>query len=413
MRIAYLCKRHYMNHDVIADRYARLYEQPRQLALLGHDVLGLCLSYRRTDERNEVHEAGSGHLRWVGLAPGSLLPVGIAAYPKRALAELREFAPDVLVAASDAPHIVLGAWLAQRLGLPFAADIYDHFESFGLARLPGVIPLYRRALRNAAVVSCVSQPLANLVCAEYGARGEVLALPSTIDRSIFFPRHQRQCRQRLGLPLEARLIGTAGGLSREKGIAPLYEAFTALAQDDAQLHLVLAGSLDKNCMPPPHPRVRYLGQLPHTQTAELFSALDVGVVYVRNTPYGIYSFPQKALEMAACGLALAVARVGAMETMFANTPQALYDADDAIALAACLRHQLNSPARSTLKIMDWAEQAEVLSASYAKAVRGIKSTDVISADCREIIPSRPENPACAFPETPAPLPAIPQCHRTG
>lgn len=41
MRIAYLCKRQYMSHDVIVDRYARLYEQPRQLALRGHEVLGL------------------------------------------------------------------------------------------------------------------------------------------------------------------------------------------------------------------------------------------------------------------------------------------------------------------------------------------------------------------------------------
>ena len=32
MRIAYLCKRHYMGKDVVLDRYARLYEIPFQLA---------------------------------------------------------------------------------------------------------------------------------------------------------------------------------------------------------------------------------------------------------------------------------------------------------------------------------------------------------------------------------------------
>ena len=46
MRIAFLCKRRYMSKDVILDRYARLYEIPRQLALLGHEVLGLCMSYQ-------------------------------------------------------------------------------------------------------------------------------------------------------------------------------------------------------------------------------------------------------------------------------------------------------------------------------------------------------------------------------
>jgi hypothetical protein len=36
MRMAFLCKRHYMGKDVIADRYARLYEIPYQLVKLGH-----------------------------------------------------------------------------------------------------------------------------------------------------------------------------------------------------------------------------------------------------------------------------------------------------------------------------------------------------------------------------------------
>lgn len=36
MRILCLFKRRYMRKDVIVDRYARLYELPRQLALRGH-----------------------------------------------------------------------------------------------------------------------------------------------------------------------------------------------------------------------------------------------------------------------------------------------------------------------------------------------------------------------------------------
>ncbi len=215
MRIAYLCKRQYMGHDVVADRYARLYEQPRQLALRGHAVLGLCLSYRRTDPRDEAHEAEPGSLRWVGLAPGSLGVIGALRYPGQAFRVLRDFAPDLLVGASDAPHIVLGHWLARRLGVPFAADLYDHFESFGLSRLPGIVSLYRRALRDAAVVTCVSEPLAELVRRNYGALGTVLALPSTIDRTVFRPLDRSACRSQLGLPVDGKLVGTAGGLSRE------------------------------------------------------------------------------------------------------------------------------------------------------------------------------------------------------
>jgi glycosyltransferase involved in cell wall biosynthesis len=368
VRIAFLCKRQYMGHDVIADRYARLYEQPRQLALRGHAVLGLCLSYRRTDARDEVHDAAPGSLRWVGLAPGGLGPAGLAKYPRQTLRVLREFAPDLLVGASDAPQIVLGSWLARRLRIPFAADLYDHFESFGLSRLPGIVSLYRRALRDAVVVTCVSEPLAELVRRDYGAHGTVLALPSTIDRTVFRPLDRAACRAQLGLPPKAKLVGTAGGLSREKGIELLYRAFAQVARDDPEVHLVLAGPVDPKCTPPADPRVHHLGMLPHARTATLFNALDVGVVYLRDTPYGRYSFPQKAYEMAACRVPLAVARVGAMATMLQDWPQTLYEPDDAASLADCLAKQLARPQIAELEIPDWEKLAGRMEEAYRAAL---------------------------------------------
>lgn len=372
MRIAYLCKRQYMRHDVIVDRYARLYEQPFQLALRGHDVLGLCPSYRPTDERDETHEAAPGTLRWVGLAPGRSR-AGLLRYPARALAVLREFRPDILIAASDSPHIVLGSHLARRLGIPFAADLYDHFESFGLTRLPGMTRLYRRALREAAVVSCVSEPLAGLVKEGYGAHGEVFALPSTINREVFFPRDRAACRAALGLPADARLIGTAGGLVADKGIDTVYRAWERLAPQDESLHLVLAGPTDPNCPPPTGPRVHYLGMLPHARVAELVCALDVGIVYVRDTPYGRYSFPQKAYEMAACRVPLAVAGVGAMTAIFADLPRCLYTPDSHDDLARCLSDQLRDPRLAEIAIPDWTALGVRLEAALDRAVAGYRA----------------------------------------
>jgi glycosyltransferase involved in cell wall biosynthesis len=108
--------------------------------------------------------------------------------------------------------------------------------------------------------------------------------------------------------------------------------------------------------------------LPHAQTAELFNALDVGVVYLRDSPYGRYSFPQKAYEMAACGIPLAVTRVGAMETLFAERQQVLYEPDDAGSLAACLANQLSRPEIAALHIPDWAALAALMEAAYRAAV---------------------------------------------
>jgi glycosyltransferase involved in cell wall biosynthesis len=236
---------------------------------------------------------------------------------------------------------------------PFIADLYDNFESFGLARIPGSVTAFRRAVRNAAVVSCTSEALAEYVRDAYPARGMVLALPSTVDLTVFRPRDRAACRRSLGLPECARLVGTAGGLHADKGIGTLYRAFDRLAAEDSNVHLVLAGPADSRLAPPTGARLHYLGELPHAQVAELFGALDVGVIYLRDTPFGRFCFPQKAYEMAACGIPFVAADVGAMRALLADAPECLYRADDVDSLAAALLGQLRDRRLTGVVPEDW------------------------------------------------------------
>lgn len=353
MRIAFLCKRRYMNKDVVLDRYARLYEIPRQLALLGHDVLGLCLSYYPAEGIDVVDTHSDGRLRWVAPETGKLRLPDIIAYPHRTLALLQDFKPDIVIGASDAPHTALARWLARKLDVPYAIDLYDNFESFSLSRIPGLIPAMRRAVRDAAWVTTTSKLLRDYVVSDYHARGDVLPMPSTIDKTIFYPRDRKTSRAALGLPFDARLIGTAGGLYRDKGIATLYNAWDALRDRYPNLHLVLAGPYEPALPPPKGPRVHYLGAIPHTRVAELFCALDVGVICIEDTPFGRYCFPQKAYEMLACGLPVVAADVGAMRDLFADTTQTLFAAGDVAGLVDQLQKQLTSPELHNMAIEDW------------------------------------------------------------
>lgn len=355
MRIAFLCKRQYMGKDVIADRYARLYEIPFRLARLGHSVGGFCLSYQGHDEGTWAHDAQPGKLTWKSYSLGHLRVPALLAYPRSMLRLLREFAPDLLIGASDIPHVVLSAWLAKRLRIPYAVDLYDNFEGFGQARIPGMVPALRHAVRGAALVTTTSQPLKDLVVSDYGARGEVIAMPSTVDKSVFRPMERMICRQSLGLPAGAKLIGTAGGLYRDKGIGTLYEAWDFIARQRNDVRLVLAGPVDPGFPPPTGERVHHLGMLPHARAAELFNALDVGAICIRDTPFGRYCFPQKAYEMLACRLPVAAARVGAMTQLLANAPSGQYDADDAEGLARALLAQLDRPAVADVPIEDWTQ----------------------------------------------------------
>jgi glycosyltransferase involved in cell wall biosynthesis len=318
-------------------------------------VLGLCLSYYPSGRIDLQDDQAGGHLRWIAPATGRLRLPAALAHPWRALALLRKFRPDILIGASDAPHVVLTRWLARRLRIPYAVDLYDNFESFSLTRLPGMARAYRAAVRNAGVVTTTSEPLRDLVVDGYKARGRVIAMPSTIDAAVFHPRDKLASRDALGLPPDARLIGTAGGLYADKGITDLYSAWKLLEARDPNLHLVLAGPHEAALPPPQGKRVHWLGPLPHARIADLFCALDVGVMCIRDTPFGRYCFPQKAYEMLACRLPVVAAEVGAMSALFAATPARLYRAGDAANLADRIRQQLQNPTASTLPIEDWVQ----------------------------------------------------------
>ncbi len=363
MRILYLCKRQYMGHDVIVDKYARLYEQPYQLAQLGNDVLGVCLSYRNCSKKDEIHTTDKGSLRWIGLSSGKSR-LQILFYPTQLLNIVRNFKPDIIVGASDCLHVVLAYQISKKINVKFAVDLYDHFESFGLARIPFLKYFYKSAIRNACAVTCVSEPLMDLIKNTYKAKGKVLTLHSTIDKDLFYYKDKQDCRKQLGLPLHAQLIGTAGGLSREKGIEPIYNAFLDMKKENENLHLVLAGIVDSNCPPPSDVNVHYLGKLPHKDIATLFCALDVGIVYLRDTPYGRYSFPQKVYEIAACKIPFVVTNVGIMSTLFEKYENFLYEPDDNIDLAVQIKKQLSAPCIYSHPIPDWKSQAKALEELY-------------------------------------------------
>jgi len=354
MRIAFLCKRRYTGgKDVILDHYGRLYEIPYQLARRGHEVHCYCLDYHTPGAGAWTHEAAPGSLAWESQSLGALKLPRLPAYPRYLLRRLRAFQPHLLLGASDIPHVALCRWLAGRLGVPYAVDLYDNFESFGQARIPGFVAALRSATRQATVVITASEPLRQLAMRSYGAQGKVIAMPNSTDLQVFYPGARQAARQRLGLPLQVRLMGTAGVLSRSKGVEPIYQAWPRLAAEHPDLHLVLAGPFRSELPPPQGERVHYLGQLAHAQVADVFRALDVGIISILDTPFGRYCFPQKAYEMLACGLHVVVTDIGEMQTLFADTPQIRFAPNDAAGLAAAVNAQLRDPVEPSIRIRDW------------------------------------------------------------
>lgn len=354
-KVLWLCKGHYMNHDVINDRYARLFELPNSL-LADAQVQGICLDYRLSSP-TVVESSLADNWRRTNI-PRTLF-IG---WFFSLLQIARQLKPDYVLASSDCLNIILGGFIARLVGARFVADLYDDYSTFGLAKIPGMRWLYRKALERAQGISVVSRTLGQDIHKQYPDI-PIVVLESTIDSERFQPRGREEGRKVLGLevPEGKKLVGVCGGLNAFHGADVVFNTFEIIARRDPDVQFVVAGKLYDECPLPQLDNVNYLGMLPHEQMSWFFSALDVAVVALSNTKFGYYAFPQKAYEVLSCRTPVVAADVGALSLLFEDLPQVLYNPDSPDSLADKLEYQLKEMAVLEVEIPDWDDQARRLS----------------------------------------------------
>lgn len=351
LKILVITKRQYTNKDLLDDRFGRLREIPLELALKGHKVYGLCLSYKRKKE-DKIFD---GPVEWQSINAGLLKIPGLLRFFRQA-AELASKV-DVIWAVSDSIYGIIGYVLAAKYRIPLVFDLYDNFEYFLMARLPIIKQLYRWTIRKSDTITCVSQPLVRLV-KSYGKNERVYVIENAVRKDLFKPMDKKTCREALNLPQNIRLVGTAGSLDRTRGIQFLFEAFYMLKTKYQDLHLVLAGP--RNVRIPVHDRVHDLGVLPLEKVPLLLNALDVSVVSNRENDFGRYCFPQKSREIMACDVPLIAACAGSMAELFIDHPKWLYRPDDAVDLARALEHRMKNQITGYKGVLSWSEIASDL-----------------------------------------------------
>ncbi|MFT5728349.1 MAG: teichuronic acid biosynthesis glycosyltransferase TuaC [Desulforhopalus sp.] len=354
-RVLWLCKTRYMNHDVIDDRYARLFELPHCLGK-SLDVHAFCLDYRLNKSAPVPADLAENWRR--ASIPGTIF-IG---WFFMLLSYVRCVKPQCVIASSDCLHVILGAFVSRLFGTTFYADLYDDYSTFGLARLPGMRWLYRRALSRADGICAVSRTLGRDIEKQYPGK-PVLVLESTIDAELFGPRDRSESRRLLGLdPVEGKkLVGVCGGLNPFHGANIVFDAFQGISERHPDVLFVVAGRLYPDCPLPERDDIRFLGMLPHEQMTYFFSAMDVVVVPLSNTQFGYYAFPQKAYEVLACRVPVAAADVGALSLLFEGLPDARYAPDSSTSLAETVARQLRAPALLYVDIPTWDDQADALS----------------------------------------------------
>ncbi|MCK8600212.1 glycosyltransferase [Desulfoferrobacter suflitae] len=350
LRVLVLTKRQYMKKDLLDDRYGRMRELPLGLALRGHQVRGLCLSYAHREESDHY----DGPVHWTSINATALKAPGLVRFIHDAALLARHC--DVIWAGSDSFYGVIACLLGRRYKVPVVFDLYDNFASFAAAKLPILKQLYRWALRECAGVTCNGWALARLIRSS-GRRKPITVIETTARTDLFKPMDQTLCRARMQLPKEALLVGYAGAIYQNRGVDLLFKAFHQLQQKYPQLCLAVAGPREPQVRMPQSPRLFDLGILPFKEIPYFTNALDVAVICNSDNDFGRYCFPQKAWEIMACDVPLIAAGVEGMREFFEHHPQWLYAPNDSNELALALERRLQDRSTDYPQAPSWYECA--------------------------------------------------------
>lgn len=301
----------------------------------------------------------------------------------RTLAErLRpEFPFDVILAAMGYPEGVVAARLADDFGCPLVTMVLGS-DVNELAERPALREEIRIGLRRASRVVAVSHALRDRLVALGIDAERIRVQHNGVDGERFQPRPLADCRARLELPTEGRLICYVGNLSAEKGVEVLVEALGQLhaaGRLDFDLALVGGGPLEAKLRARAEalgiaPRVRFVGRRPHAEIPDWIGAGDALCL-----PSFREGCPNVVLEALAAGRPVAASEVGGVPELLSANNGIMAPAGDANALATALRGVLDrkwnpETLRATVQFLSWEQYGITLRDVLAEAHSGWHGT---------------------------------------
>lgn len=332
MRFLVACKRHYTNKDLLLDRFGRLYHLPVELARSGHEGLVVAADYRN-HQRLTLSEPGLT-FESVPLS-GWRLPAFTWQLWRRA----KRFRPDVVFASADTHFGVMAALIARRMKIPFVFDMYDNYEVFASARIPGMRWALRRVLRSADLVICAGERLRALT---EGQSRASLVIANGVDTTLFAPGDRPAARRELGLPETATTIGYFGSIARGRGIEVLISAVSEIRKGGRPVTLLMAGTNEID-LPLTEDWIDWRGPVGQAQVPNLINASDVVVIPYLSNPQVDVSNASKLPEYLACGAAIVTTRVSDYAEAFDLPDRIVCRPGDAPDMARAIIGQLDDP----------------------------------------------------------------------
>lgn len=241
------------------------------------------------------------------------LSMAIASFPT--LRRLRRAGRlDVLDSHFGYPDGYAATLAGRWLGVPVAVTLRGTEARH--ARTPFFRPLLRSALRRADRVVAVADALKRVAMSLGIDERRVRVVGNGVDPTIFRRAPREEARRALGIPPNARVLITVGGLVERKGFHRVIECIEELRQRFPTLQYLVVGGAspegdwsarlrDQVAALGLQEAVRFLGPIPPAELRTPLSAADVFVLSTRNEGWA-----NVLLEAMACGLPVVTTDVG-------------------------------------------------------------------------------------------------------
>lgn len=332
------------------------------------------------------HETQQGHEVWFPRflsLPGVLKRLdgwfmALGAWPRlRALKRAGRL--DLLDAHFGYPDGFAATRLGRWLGVPVTITMRGTEARH--ARDPALRPLLTQALHNADLIFAVSDSLRRVALGLGVPPERVRVVGNGVDLDRFRPIDRAQARAALGLPPDAPVLVSVGGLCERKGFHRVIDCLPAMHAQGTDAHLLVVGG------PSPEgdwterlraqvlalglsERVHFIGAVPQEDLYRVLSAADVFVLGTRNEGWA-----NVFLEAMACGLPVVTTDVGGnAEVVCRPELGAVVPFGDEPALAAAMHAALHRPwdrsaIRQHAQANTWDRRVEALETHFRALCR--------------------------------------------
>lgn len=289
MKIICFAKRRPQQRDLVSRPYGRFYYLPYMLAQRGHEVTVALLSYK--PDRSVIFNREG--VQWNSESIFNWRSLG---YIGTINSLIRKTNPDWIIGFSDTYYGILAAYFGQKYGIHFAIDAYDNYESY-LQWCRPLHMLWRKAIKSADVVTAAGPQLAQYLN-RFRPQKKVHIVPMAADPNGFQPLDKQDCRKKLNLPQDKKLIGYCGGFHSKRGFETMFSAYGHVRSKNPNSLLILSGRKQKKMRLPANSR--YLGYLSDDLVPVVLNCMDVVLVPNQLTQFGKFSYPVKLYEAMAC-----------------------------------------------------------------------------------------------------------------